>query len=209
MTAINRDISEIQVRSTLATTVADVRNAYWELLFALQALDVARGSLDLAEKLVEDNRARVEVGTMAPLDVVQSEAEAATRRQTVAQAEATLGTAELSLKRLIVSGTDDPLWRSTITPIDRPEFAPEPLDVEGAVQRAFATRTDLEQARRTIDSNDVTIKFLQQSDHAGRRSRRQLRRAGARRHGSSSARAASAARSSAPSRAATATRGTR
>jgi len=129
VTAINRDISEIQVRSTLATTVADVRNAYWELLFALQALDVARGSLDLAEKLVEDNRARVEVGTMAPLDVVQSEAEAATRRQTVAQAEATLGTAQLSLKRLIVSGTDDPLWRSTITPIDRPEFRPEPLDV--------------------------------------------------------------------------------
>jgi outer membrane protein TolC len=160
VTAINRDISEIQVRSTLATTVADVRNAYWELLFALQALDVARGSLDLAEKLVEDNRARVEVGTMAPLDVVQSEAEAATRRQTVAQAEATLGTAQLSLKRLIVSGTDDPLWRSTITPVDRPEFRPEPLDVEGAVQRAFATRTDLEQARRTIDSNDVTIKFL-------------------------------------------------
>ena len=160
VTAINRDISEIQVRSTLATTVADVRNAYWELLFALQALDVAKGSLDLAEKLVEDNRARVEVGTMAPLDVVQSEAEAATRRQTVAQAEATLGTAQLSLKRLIVSGTDDPLWRSTITPIDRPEFRPEPLDVEGAVQKAFATRTDLEQARKTIDSNDVTIKFL-------------------------------------------------
>jgi len=160
VTAINRDISEIQVRSTLATTVADVRNAYWELLFALQALDVARGSLDLAEKLVEDNRARVEVGTMAPLDVVQSEAEAATRRQTVAQAEATLGTAQLSLKRLIVSGTDDPLWRGTITPIDRPEFRPEPLDVEGAVKKAFTTRTDLEQARRTIDSNDVTIKFL-------------------------------------------------
>jgi outer membrane protein len=160
VTAINRDISEIQVRSTLATTVADVRNAYWELLFAFQALDVARGSLDLADKLVEDNRARVEVGTLAPLDVVQSEAEAATRRQTVAQAEATLGTAQLALKRLIVSGTDDPLWRSTITPIDRPEFRPEPLDVEGAVTKALAARTDLEQARKTIDSNDVTIKFL-------------------------------------------------
>jgi outer membrane protein len=160
VTAINRDISEIQVRSTLATTVANVRNAYWELLFALQALDVARGSLDLAEKLVQDNRARVEVGTMAPLDVVQAEAEAATRRQTVAQAEATLGTAQLSLKRLIVSGTDDPLWRSTITPIDRPEFRPEPLDVEGAVNKALGGRTDLEQARKTIESNDVTIRFL-------------------------------------------------
>ena len=67
-----------------------MRNAYWELVFAVQAVDVASGSLDLADKLVEDNRARVEVGTMAPLDVVQAEAEAATRRQALAQAEATM-----------------------------------------------------------------------------------------------------------------------
>ncbi len=161
VTAINRDISELQLRGTLATTVANVRNAYWELVFAMQAVDVANGSLDLAQKLVDDNRARVEVGTMAPLDVVQAEAEAATRRQALAQAEATMGTAELTLKRLIVSGTDDPLWRSAITPIDRPEFRSEPIDVEGAVRKALADRTDLSQARRTIDSNDVTMRFLQ------------------------------------------------
>jgi outer membrane protein TolC len=160
VTAINREISDIQLKGTLATTVANVRNAYWELVFAVQAVDVARGSLDLADKLVQDNKARVEVGTMAPLDVVQSEAEAATRRQALAQAEATMRTAELSLKRLIVSGTDDPLWRSTLTPIDRPEFRSEPLDVETAVRTALSSRTDLAQARKTLDSNDITIKFL-------------------------------------------------
>jgi outer membrane protein len=94
------------------------------------------------------------------LDVVQAEAEAATRRQALAQAEATMGTAELTLKRLIVSGTEDPLWRASLTPIDRPEFRPEPLDVEGAVSKALEGRTDLSQARRTIDSNDVTMRFL-------------------------------------------------
>jgi outer membrane protein TolC len=160
VTAINRDISEIQLKGTLATTVANVRNAYWELVYAVQAVDVAKGSLDLAEKLVEDNRARVEVGTMAPLDVVQSEAEAATRRQAVAQAEATLRTSELALKRLIVNGTEDPLWRSTIAPIDRPDFRPPPLDVDAAVTRALSGRTDLDQARKTLTSNDVTIQFL-------------------------------------------------
>jgi len=160
VTAINHDISEIQLRETLAQTVAGVRNAYWELVFAGQAVDVAIGSLDLADKLVQDNRARVEVGTMAPLDVVQSEAEAATRRQALAQAEATKSTAELSLKRLIVSGTDDPMWRAHITPIDRPEFRAEPLDVEGAVRKALEGRTDLAEARKTLDSNDITLKFL-------------------------------------------------
>jgi outer membrane protein TolC len=160
VTAINREISDIQLKGTLATTVANVRNAYWELVFAVQAVDVARGSLDLADKLVQDNQARVEVGTLAPLDVVQSEAEAATRRQALAQAEATMRTSELSLKRLIVNGTDDPLWRATLTPVDRPEFRSETLDVEAAVRKALSSRTDLEQARKTLDSNDVTMKFL-------------------------------------------------
>ena len=160
VTALNRDISEIQLRGTIATTLAEVRNGYWELLYGIEAVDVARGSLALAEKLVDDNRTRVEIGTMAPLDVVQAEAEAATRRQALAQAEATWRTAELGLKRLIVSGTDDPLWRSSINPVDRPVFAPEPLDVEGAVRRALVNRTDLEQARRQIQANDTTLRFM-------------------------------------------------
>jgi outer membrane protein len=160
VTAINRDISEIQLRGTVATTVASVRNAYWELLFAIQALDVAKGSLDLAQKLVADNKARVEVGTMAPLDVVQAEAEAATRNQALAQAEATMRTAELSLKRLIVNGTEDPLWRSSITPVDRPTFASDAPDVEAAVRKALSGRSDLDAARQTVNSNDVTMRFL-------------------------------------------------
>jgi outer membrane protein TolC len=160
VTAISRDISEIQLRGTIATTLASVRNTYFELVYALEAVQVARGSLTLAEKLVEDNQARVEIGTMAPLDVVQAQAEVATRRQAVAQAEATWRTSELALKRLIVSGTDDPLWRSSINPVDRPVFAPEPLDVEGAVRKALEARTDLEQARRQIDANDFTMRFM-------------------------------------------------
>ncbi len=160
VTAISRDISEIQLRGTIATTLASVRNTYFELLYAIDAAQVARGSLALAQKLVEDNRARVEIGTMAPLDVVQAEAEVATRRQTVAQAEATWRTSELALKRLIVNGTDDPLWRASINPTDRPVFAPEPLDVEGAVRKALDNRTDLEQGRRQITANDTTLRFM-------------------------------------------------
>ncbi len=159
VTAISRDISELQLRGIVATTVANVRNAYWELLYAVQAVDVAKGSLDLAEKLVQDNRARVEVGTMAPLDVVQADAEAATRRGAVTTAEANLRTAELTLKRLIVNGTDDSLWRAGITPVDRPTFRNEAVDVETAVRKALAERSDIDVARKTVDSNDVTLKY--------------------------------------------------
>jgi outer membrane protein len=160
VTALNRDASEIELRGTIATTLANVRNAYWELVFAIQALEVARGSLDLASKLVADNRARVEVGALAPLDVVQAQAEEATRQQALAQADAQERTSELALKRLIVSGTDDPLWNVGINPVDRPTFLPEPLDVQSAVRKALDNRTDLQVARKTIQSNDVTLKYM-------------------------------------------------
>ncbi len=84
---LNQQISEITLRGTIVSTLASVRNAYWDLVFAIQAVEVAQRSLDLATKLVEDNRSRVEVGTMAPIDVVQAQAEEATRRQTVVQAQ--------------------------------------------------------------------------------------------------------------------------
>jgi outer membrane protein TolC len=159
ITQVNRDIAEESLRATIATTVANVRNAYWDLAYARAAVDVAQRSLDLAEKLVEDNKARVEVGTLAPLDVVQAEAEAANRRQTLAQVEATLQTAQLTLKRLIVTGTSDPLWDQELRAVDVPQIEVPPLDVAGAVRTALEKRTDLVTARRNLDSNDVTMRF--------------------------------------------------
>ena len=160
ISTINRDISEETSRATVAQTLANVRNAYWDLVFAVSAVDVAQRATDLADKLVEDNQARVEVGTLAPLDIVQAQAEAATRRQNLAAAEATLQTAELSLKRYIVNGTDDPLWRQSLRPVDLPSLQAAPTDVEAAVRRALADRTDMSAARKNLDSSDINIRYL-------------------------------------------------
>ncbi|MBM3777275.1 MAG: TolC family protein [Acidimicrobiia bacterium] len=160
ITHLNQEISEIALKGTIVATLAGVRNAYWDLVYAVQAVDVAQRSLALATKLVDDNRARVEVGTLAPIDVVQAQSEEALRRQALVQAEATHQTAELALKRLLVSGTDDPLWSASINPVDRPIFSTESLDVEGAVRRALQQRTDLQQSLRQLESNDVSIRNL-------------------------------------------------
>jgi len=133
VTHLTQEMSEIALRGTIVRTLANVRNAYWDLVFAIEAADVAGRSLSLATKLVEDNRARVEVGAMAPLDVVQAQAEEATRRQVLTRADAERRTAELALKRLIVNGTDDPFWTAAINPVDRPTYTTEALDVASAV----------------------------------------------------------------------------
>lgn len=159
-TRISRTVSEQGLQSSIATTEANVRNAYWDLLAAVRAVGVARQSLALATKLVEDNRQRVEIGTMAPLDVVQAQSEEASRRQVLVQAEATRRTAELALKQLIVSGTEDPLWNAAIVPVDQPAFAPQAIDIEAAVRQALDQRLDLAQAREQLRSNDVSLKNL-------------------------------------------------
>jgi outer membrane protein len=160
VTKLNQDISETQLQASIINTLSNVRNAYWDFVYAIQAVDVARESLDLATKLVQDNQTRVEVGTMAPIDVVQAQSEQATRRQTLVQAEATRRTTELALKRLIVAGTQDPNWEPSIDPTDRPEFRPEPIDVAAAVRRALSARTDLTIAHKNLEVNDVTVKLL-------------------------------------------------
>jgi outer membrane protein TolC len=160
ITQINREISEEALRATVTQTLANVRNAYWDLVFSRSAVDVAERALSLADKLVEDNKARVEVGTLAPLDIVQAEAEAANRRQALAAAEATLQTAQLALKRYIVSGTEDPLWRMDLRPIDLPSLEPAPTDIEGAVRRALERRTDLITARKNLQSSDISLKYF-------------------------------------------------
>ena len=96
--------------------MANTRNAYWDLVYAIQAVEAAQNSLDISSKLVQDNQARVEIGTLAPIDIKSAQAEQANRRLTLVQAQATVRTSELALKRLIVSGTDDPLW----TLVDQP-----------------------------------------------------------------------------------------
>jgi outer membrane protein TolC len=160
VTRLNQQISETQLKATLTNTLSTVRNAYWDLVYAVQAVEAAQRSFDLANRLVADNRTRVEIGTMAPIDIVQAEAEAATRRQTLVQAQANKRTAELGLKRLIVSGTEDDAWKAELNPVDRPAFTPAPVDVDAAVRQALEQRTDVSQVRQQIEINSEQLKLL-------------------------------------------------
>jgi outer membrane protein TolC len=158
--SIARDISNTTLRARIINTEANTRNAYWDYVHAGRAVEAAQRSLSLAEKLVEDNRVRVEVGTLAPIDIVQAEAEAASRRQSLTAADATRRTAELTLKRLIVASTDDALWNASIDPTSAVQVEARAVDLEGAVKKALTDRTDLSNARRQLESNDVSIRYL-------------------------------------------------
>jgi outer membrane protein len=161
VTKINQEISDLDLQQTVTNTLANVRNAYWDYVFAVQSVEVSRQSLALAEELFRNNQAKVDIGTMAPIDVVQAQAQVAAQRQALVTAEGAMRTAEITLKRLIVGGTTDPIWTSAVDPVDRPDFRPEPIELTSATQRALSTRTDVQQARKNLEANAITLKLLQ------------------------------------------------
>jgi outer membrane protein TolC len=160
ITKLNRDISEVQLKSTITNIVSNVRDAYWDYVYAVESVDVAQQSLDLANQLVKDNQARVDVGTLAPIDVVTAQSQAATAKQNLVAAQSQMSTAELALKRLIVGGTNDPNWSVKLNPVDRPDFVPQTFDIEAAVRRALSERTDLTIAKMNVQQNDLTMRYL-------------------------------------------------
>ena len=173
VTKLNQDISDLQLQSTITNTTANVRNAYWDYVFALQSVEVAQQSLNLANELVRNNQTKVQIGTLAPIDVVQAQSQSAAQRQVLVTAQGTARTAEIALKRLLVDGTSDPLWSSTIDPVDRPDFSPAAVDVGAAILNAQSRRLDVMQAKKSLSINDVTMKYLEnqtlpQADLVGR-----------------------------------------
>jgi outer membrane protein TolC len=160
VTKVARDISEIQLKSTITNTVSNAREAYWNFVYAVQSVEVAQQGLTLASQLVRDNQTRMQIGTMTPLDVVTSQSQEAQARLTLVQALSTRDTAEIALKQLIVSGTQDPNWNARIDPVDRPSFEPIQLNIEESIRHALAERTDLLQAKKNLEQNNVTLKFL-------------------------------------------------
>jgi outer membrane protein TolC len=155
----NKEISDIQFRQTVVNTVASVKQQYYDLIAAIDNLDAARKSLALAQKLLDENRIKVRVGTMAPLDVVQAESEVATREEGVIVAENQLAEAEDALKRQIFPGNDPEMWALRIVPTDRPQAEPVAVDVDAAIRSAIEKRTDIEVARRNLQNNDLTFEL--------------------------------------------------
>jgi outer membrane protein TolC len=156
----NREIADLTLRESIATTTRSVRTAYWDLAFAIASLAVQRQSLELAQQSLRDTRARVEIGTTPPIDVVEAEAEVAQREEAVIVAEAQILSAEDALRALVYDPAMPEFWTIRIEPLEVPPFRPTKVDVDVAVRRALDSRTDLQQSRKNLEAADVDVRFF-------------------------------------------------
>jgi outer membrane protein len=158
--AIQRQIIDIQLLQTIENTKASVRTAYWALRRAIEQIEIQKRALDLSQRLYEDNKTKVEIGTMAPIDIVQNESTVASNEQALLNAKIQWQTAELALKRLIVNGTDDDLNKQTINPTEQPPLLEQvSVDIPKAVAIALDQRTDIQQQKKSLESSLMNLEL--------------------------------------------------
>lgn len=156
----NKDISDTTLKQSITQTTRNVRNAYYDLIYAIGNLAVQRQSLQLSQQSLKDNRARVEIGTMAPLDIVQAEAEVATREEAVILAEAAIDRQQDTLRTLVYNPSTPDFWNARIEPTDTISFVATTVDTDGAIKTALGQRTDLLNARKNLEITDVNIRYF-------------------------------------------------
>jgi len=156
----DRDSADLQLESVVALTTRNVKNAYFDLAYQIDNLKAQQQSLDLAKRLLADNEKRVQIGTMAPIDIVEAQSEVARNEEAVIVAESGIGQAEDRLRALIFNPSSPDFWDLRIEPTDSVPYDTQTVDVTAAVRRALERRTDVRLARTSLSRSEISIKFF-------------------------------------------------
>lgn len=154
-----KDMSVEDFRTRVIDVIAEAQSAYWDLVAAIRNLEVSEQSLALAEYLLKENRIRLEVGAMAPLEVLQAETGVAQREEEVIVARSFVKDAEDNLKRILNLPKDVEEWKLGINPTDVPEFSEREIDLLGELQTALEKRPDFIKSRMQIENDLIDERF--------------------------------------------------
>ncbi|MBO0799083.1 MAG: TolC family protein [Blastocatellia bacterium] len=154
------DISDAVFRQRVIQIITNVQTAYWQLYIAYENEKTQRSSLALAEKQLSDNKRQVEVGTLAPIDIIQAAAVVENDRAAVYNAINQVASAENALKVLVVDGPNSDLWKTKIETIQKFEIKNVELPLDDALKLAMANRYELKQYNLQKESNKYNIDFF-------------------------------------------------
>jgi outer membrane protein len=150
----NRRITDSSFRQQILYTVNQVETIYWGLVQAYEDVQSKEHALEQSTKLADDDRKQLEIGTVAPLQVVQDESSVASDKQALISAQSALNYQQQIIKQAIARNLNDAaLSVAPVIPTDRvtiEEIPEEKQPVEELVQEAFQQRPELEQAVLTL-----------------------------------------------------------
>lgn len=151
-------ITEAELNVVMMNTINRVEQAYYDVIFARENIKVQEKALELAERLLADNRKRVEVGTLAPLDEKQSESQVASSKADLIVAYAEHTTRQNILKNLFTDNYSE--WHDRdIEPKEKLMIIPERFDIAESWQRGLAQRPDLQQLKIAVERRDIITRY--------------------------------------------------
>jgi outer membrane protein TolC len=150
--------SRSQFKDVLISTIYSVEQAYWNLVYSIENLKTLRQSLESGRDLLAKTKREVEVGTKAPIEVLNAEATVAKREADILQAEALVKRNQDQLRTFLNLGADPSGARQDILPSDAPAFEPFAINLDEAYAQAMARRPDLDSSRALIENKSINFK---------------------------------------------------
>jgi outer membrane protein len=158
----NRRITDSAFRAQLLYTVNQVENIYWGLVSAYEDEQAKERALAQSTQLTDDNRRQLQIGTLAPLDVVNSDSAVAADKQALVASKSNLEYQQLIVKQAIARNLEDPaLVNAPVVPTDRvalDRLPEEDMPQDDLVQQAYVNNPQIEQAALNMKNNEITIK---------------------------------------------------
>jgi outer membrane protein TolC len=155
----NHKISRHQFALRVMEILSNVHQLYFNLIFTIEDLKVKQGSLKLAQDQLEITRTKVEVGTLAPIEIAQAEAAVARREAEIISAESAVKAAQDQLIKAISSKTDYDSWKIKIEPTEKLTFETKAYDLDNCLETAMKNRPELAQAELNINNKKLNVNF--------------------------------------------------
>ncbi len=148
-------INDSQFKQSVTNTIASIQSVYWDLVSAIRNYEIQIESVKLAQVTVEQNREKVRIGTMAAIEITVAQADLASRLVDLVTAQQSIKAEENNLRATISNDRRSDIWKKTIVPTDRPDFADYKIDLDSAVDTALKNRPELEQYNLQMRENEI------------------------------------------------------
>jgi outer membrane protein len=157
----NREIADISFRLQVISTVSQIQNIYWDLVNAYEDVKAKERAVTLAQRTLSDNRKQVEIGTLAPIEIVRAESEVAARQQDLIISQTNLQLQQLLTKNALSRNLTDPILAAApVIPTDTmsiPEQEPV-VPIQDLLNEALSHRAELAQSRIDLTNRNISIK---------------------------------------------------
>jgi len=157
----NEKMSEVQFERQLIDLVAQAQRAYWDLVFAAEDIKVKQRSVDLAQKTLSDNQIQVQIGTLAPIDMVQAESEVANRRVQFVTSTYTEIQTQDQVKKLLTAQSDPGTVAAKLIAVEgvRKPSPSDVLPVEEAIKVALENRPEIKQLQLDLENKNIDYQY--------------------------------------------------